>query len=405
MKQEEEWTFVTHKRKNAKRGRQSHTNIHKTQKQIAKAKQLAETLCHDSHDQEKETNTSYSPQDVHHLWSCVEHCMNELMRLEESMFDFSILMKSLLKASSNGTISDVVCYGIGTFSTSASSSTKVSIPNESKGSAVGSDFGMKMPHLINITSPSNFYSASMIQLSCILLIRKEVARRRRQQLNNSPQGEGEREVTPTLPYSKQQELVPMVYYEPYLKPIERDVLTQYFYVTILTTNERGKRCVDQTKQNISGVENNKASIGDMSQQPTSSSLFYMPHCPMRLYSNVLWANWDPEYIMNGRLIIFGNSLLAYDDRIMDSERRNDDTNAIFPCLKWIREEPAFVKSTRKMDRNNTLSDLKLEMAFNDCVITHFMKETSEDITNKIWPLRPKEYISGCNNENFDEEVV
>jgi hypothetical protein len=33
-------------------------------------------------------------------------------------------------------------------------------------------------------------------------------------------------------------------------------------------------------------------------------LFFMPHCPMRLYSNLLWANYSPTALQ--ALVILGN---------------------------------------------------------------------------------------------------
>jgi hypothetical protein len=408
-KQEEEWTFVTHKRKKPKRG---HSKMDKkTERQIAKAKALAETLCTDPNCHSKEQ--SFSEQDVHHLSSCVEHCMQELLHLENSIFHFKGVMNSLLKSSASENISDVVCYGIGTFSTSASSATGVtsSSPKKSNG-------GMNHSHAaspsIQVTSPK-FYSASIIQLSCVLLIRQEVAYQQyRHKEDNSTLQHNETQTS--VPFSMQQELVPMVYFEPFLQAVEREVLTQHFHVNILDENERGKRCVDRNQQLNFESESDVSLEGPCGKtsipSPSSTTLFYMPHCPMRLYSNLLWANWKPELMLNGRLIILGNSFTAYDDRIVDSQKRRDETNAIFPSLKWVQETPVLVKSlgtnTRKnvFDRNGALSDQHLEMAFNDCVVATFvLGDQFKGTRDTFWPLRPTEFLSSSHSENYDGEVI
>ena len=369
----------------------------KTERQIAKAKALAETICSDPHCHAKDD--SFTEQDAHHLSSCVEHCMQQLLRLKNSIFHFRGLMDSLLKASVSQNISDIVCYGIGTFSTSASSAT--SDMNHSNGAASTS---------IQVTSPK-FYSASIIQLSCVLLIRHELAQskyRKEKNQNALPHNETEPNQTQkSLPFSIQQELVSMVYFEPFLQAIEREVLSKHFHINILNENERGKRCVDRNQQFTfdSEVPCSDTSI----PSPASTTLFYMPHCPMRLYSNVLWANWKPEHLMNGRLIFLGNSFTAYDYRILDSQKRNDESNAIFPVMQWVEETPILVKvsgtNTRRksLDHNSAISDQPLEMAFNDCVVANFVfGDHSNDI---IWPVRPSEFLPSTNGKSYDGEVI
>ena len=38
-----------------------------------------------------------------------------------------------------------------------------------------------------------------------------------------------------------------------------------------------------------------------------ATIFFMPHCPWRLSSNLLWANWDPDLLAG--LIIVGNKFV------------------------------------------------------------------------------------------------
>lgn len=40
------------------------------------------------------------------------------------------------------------------------------------------------------------------------------------------------------------------------------------------------------------------------EERDDKALFFMPHCPRRLYSNLLWANWAPDALP--RLVVAGN---------------------------------------------------------------------------------------------------
>ena len=58
-------------------------------------------------------------------------------------------------------------------------------------------------------------------------------------------------------------------------------------------------------------------------------MFFMPHCPMRLYSNLLWANWGAPL---ANVFLVGNSLSGYGQRVMTPERRADATNCVLQLL-------------------------------------------------------------------------
>jgi len=251
---------------------------------------------------------------------------------------------------------------------------------------------------------------------------------------------------------------------------------------MIETNEWGKRCVasgasvrcDGGGDDSVGDDDclhggDEGEVGD----GAGTTLFYMPHCPMRLYSNVLWANWHPNLLLrrhhhrhkthhshsrqqqqhrhDNNIIIFGNSLRAYDDRLSSVLQRRDDTDGILPLLPWIREEkPVAVVSGnnassvglecddfqqqqryRRRRRATTtttvngnsiadnigggggcryeLSEQGLETAFNDCVLVYFsegedQKENgvgvgvgvgagnNDDGVVRVWPDRPREHI-------------
>ena len=44
------------------------------------------------------------------------------------------------------------------------------------------------------------------------------------------------------------------------------------------------------------------------------TLFYMPHCELFMYDNLLAANWNAKDLAN--VVVFGNSFAGYDDRLM-----------------------------------------------------------------------------------------
>lgn len=62
----------------------------------------------------------------------------------------------------------------------------------------------------------------------------------------------------------------------------------------LLQNEEGKRCCchDRRRRETSNEFGDGSSGSDGRESLTTPTLFFMPHCPQRLYSNVLWANWS-----------------------------------------------------------------------------------------------------------------
>ncbi|CAG8448321.1 157_t:CDS:2 [Acaulospora morrowiae] len=73
-------------------------------------------------------------------------------------------------------------------------------------------------------------------------------------------------------------------YDPVLTEVDIEVLT-YFNVELIKTNEKAKRTI------------------------SNQTLFYMPHCPLGLYDNLISANWERKKLEN--IIIFGNRLEFY----------------------------------------------------------------------------------------------
>ena len=137
---------------------------------------------------------------------------------------------------------------------------------------------------------------------------------------------------------------------------------------------------------------------------------------MRLYSNVLWANWnqllccEDEERKGGKIILVGNSFKAYDDRTMDSQIRQDPTNGIFPLLDFVQEES--ILTTASSSRRNRVEDMNLnvldedclEMAFQDCSIMYFQRDSTTSTLE--WPSRPDEYNSTKSSlEGYEDEIL
>jgi hypothetical protein len=82
---------------------------------------------------------------------------------------------------------------------------------------------------------------------------------------------------------------PLLMYDPVLTDSEKWAANELGF-TLLTVNEVGLRTV------------------------SAPTLFFMPHCGRRLYSNVLRANWDPSRL--AQVLIIGNSFESYRLRML-----------------------------------------------------------------------------------------
>ncbi|CAM9545165.1 unnamed protein product, partial [Chrysoparadoxa australica] len=138
--------------------------------------------------------------------------------------------------------------------------------------------------------------------------------------------------------------VPMEFFDPVTTRVEQAVLEQLGF-EVQSIDREGKHWVSV---------------------PT---LFFMPHCPMRLYSNLLWANWASL----GNLLLLGNSLTLYRDRPLTAEQRLDRSNCVLQLLEASLVEEVPVVLPRQAER--CLRDLPhLEGAFNDLALCYFPLE-------------------------------
>ena len=143
---------------------------------------------------------------------------------------------------------------------------------------------------------------------------------------------------------------PFLFYDPCTTPSEADLLTQEWKIQVLSDNEQGKR---------------RAGSG-------LSTLFFMPHCPLLLYGNVLWANWNNL----DRVLLFGNSLHLYNERALEKKKIIEHISLLLP---FVKEERVNVS---KRDSEQVVGNL--EGAFNDCYLTWFSIDNET-----VLPPRPK----------------
>lgn len=68
----------------------------------------------------------------------------------------------------------------------------------------------------------------------------------------------------------------------------------------------------------------------------SITMFFMPHCPYRLYCNLLWKNWSNL----ANIIIYGNSFSSYGLRRMNNSSKDIDLTDCIVCMEsFIVEKP------------------------------------------------------------------
>jgi SRR1 len=184
-------------------------------------------------------------------------------------------------------------------------------------------------------------------------------------------------------------------YDPVMTSLD-DAVLKALQITVLDKNEQGKRSV--------------ASAASSSSSSSSSNMtvFLMPHCPMRLYSNVLWSNWGANL---SKMIVIGNSFISYNDRAFWTAAECGPDNCIRAVLPLCTEESiAFVnnKSTAKV--HNTAVDERqlphIESAFNDTACIWFPAATlSLDSNKALLSTRPPEHTSAADTTTIESTTI
>jgi hypothetical protein len=127
----------------------------------------------------------------------------------------------------------------------------------------------------------------------------------------------------------------ITYYDPVTLPLEKEYLRQQQQLTVLDTNHRGR------------------------YKPEGRALYFLPHCPRRLYENILHENWGG----NVDLCLIGNSL----ERLVES-------CDFMPCTRLLLP---YCTTTRLRSTKNELRRApgNLEGAFNDTYLCQIMAQS------------------------------
>ena len=386
--EEEQWTYVAgkggkHNRKNdrrsagRRRGRDHRNNAmpeSSSSRATAASSFYASSKEKDGQDDSKAL-ASMTEEQVRHIQNEVQLSIMRIMEELERHPYVTHLLQALMASGGveeddkdddtskeNKEYGEIVCYGIGNFLPPLS---------DSNGGAY---------------SLPRYPSAPMLQLALALVIRKHLAihcSRNELKVQNDSDDSG----NSSNIHSENQDLVKMLFFEPIMTELERTILNDALCVDIIETNERGKR---------------------QAQSNGKRTLFYMPHCPMRLYSNVLWANWG-EPLWSGNVVVYGNNFHGYDDRILSNEERTDPTNAVLKIIPHLVANQ--INGLTSNASGGVESDLlvKMENAFNDCVVMTFdsakddeSEEGEEGRDCCFFPDRPKEHVF---DEEGDGEVI
>ncbi|CAM9571730.1 unnamed protein product [Discosporangium mesarthrocarpum] len=187
----------------------------------------------------------------------------------------------------------------------------------------------------------------------------------------------------------------MVVFDPVMGERERAVLTK-LGCGVIAVNEEGKRCCCEG-DGLGGAREGPGAEGRQGHDQCRPTLFFMPHCPMRLYSNLLWANWTSEAL--GCLVILGNSLAAYSDRIISADALQDPSNSVLRAAPLLEELPA--SPTPAESRKSRDAELlpHAEAAFSDMSISFSPPERRRS-EEGLWALgrRPIEFDGGPDGE-------
>jgi hypothetical protein len=161
----------------------------------------------------------------------------------------------------------------------------------------------------------------------------------------------------------QELVVQMHYYDPCMTVQEGKLLEQ-MGVEIISTNERGKRLVPD--------------------DCTTRTLFFMPHCPMTLYTNVLHMNWERL----DQIVIFGNNLTDYANRL--EAEPTQGVHLLQILLPYLEEHAVTITKEDLFEMPGYF-----EQAFNDSCVSLFKRNKIIPVSTTTtpgemckWPDRP-----------------
>lgn len=132
-------------------------------------------------------------------------------------------------------------------------------------------------------------------------------------------------------------------FDPFLDNLERNAASK-FGLNVLSENEEGKRVAEEL------------------------TVFYMPHCPITLYNNLLWANWSVDKLK--MIVIIGNSFANYEENTIGDELKHK-AGYIHGSLQFVSEDVL----------PNTF---EVQSAFNNTSIHWFQHENLFEASASIW---------------------
>ena len=116
------------------------------------------------------------------------------------------------------------------------------------------------------------------------------------------------------------------------------------------------------------------------------TLFFMPHCPHRLYSHVLWANWGFNL---SKAVVIGNTFSSYELRGAD-RKEHGNVNVVNTLTPFFVERPIFGENNAvlvEMKKRETFTSTKLEHALVDTSVMainpQFMRVREKDFSAKM----------------------
>jgi hypothetical protein len=330
----DEWTIITksnaRNRKQKKGAAQACTGLYRSNNHVAAA-------------QHGDVDSKSKEQ----IQNAIIDCINSLERQYQSGKGFAYrLIDAISSDADNFHLNEIVVYGIGNFLT-------------------------------------ELYSPSMLQLAGALLLRRLVAAKFSNDSDGTNAATNQKDGD--VSFRQDQQRVPIYYYEPCIVGAEKEMLQEVFCVHTLENNDMGKLPVFNMRQNNATALQQDAEKNGGSRY----TLFYMPHCPMRLYCNVIWAHWDHICIsemVNSRfnpIMIFGNSFHAYDERMISSDQRMDPTNGMLRLVPFINEKSVYISSENR-DLEDSLR--MMDRAFNDCNVISF------SVDKDFVVEKPTEYV-------------
>mmetsp|Transcript_17842 Transcript_17842/g.21983 ORF Transcript_17842/g.21983 Transcript_17842/m.21983 type:complete len:446 (+) Transcript_17842:404-1741(+) len=173
-------------------------------------------------------------------------------------------------------------------------------------------------------------------------------------------------------------------FDPLLELTDRHVISSLTGFSVGSDNNEGKTCLAY-RENPYGKSDHIV-----------MTMFFMPHCSLRLYSNVLWSNWGKESL--SRILIVGNSFANYETRLTLSsdEDEIDNTNCVLLLRKYVKESKLWQSVSRVKSKIQSREDISngilFERAFNDTSMMSFTTLLDgEGDHNKLFQKCPPEY--------------